>query len=79
MPFSLRDVGSDCFTLAYDGKDVGAVFSPDDDHPLPWVAVLWERRFQDQLPVEFTSGVRRFESFAELRQWLGLRRQQVAA
>ncbi len=74
MPFTLRDVGLECFTLVFRGEDVGAVFSTDDDHPQPWVAVLHEhqRRSASRLLAPFQVASHRFASLTELQDWLGV-------
>jgi hypothetical protein len=70
MPYALRDVGLECFTLVFRGEDIGAVFSTDDDHPRPWVASLYER--SSQLPAPFQALSHRFGSLLELQDWLGV-------
>jgi hypothetical protein len=69
MPFTLRDVGLECFTLVFRGEDIGAVFSTDDGHPEPWVASLYER--SSHLPAPFQTVSHRFGSLIELQEWLG--------
>ena len=72
MPFMLRDVGQECFTLVFRGQDIGAVFSTDDDHPEPWVASLYDRSSQSRLPAPFQALSHRFSSLSELHDWLGV-------
>ena len=74
MPFFLRDVGLDCFTLVYRGEDIGAVFSTDDGHARSWVVVLQERRFRSgrDFPPPFTCTCHYFAALRELREWLGV-------
>ena len=72
MPFTLRDVGQECFTLVFKGEDIGAVFSTDDDDPQPWVASLYERSSSSRLPAPFQALSRRFGSLGELQDWLGV-------
>ncbi len=73
MPFTLRDVGLGCFTLVFRGEDVGAVFSTDDDHPEPWMAVLHEHRVvsASRRLAPFEAVSHRFASLNELQEWLG--------
>jgi hypothetical protein len=74
MPFTLRDVGLGCFTLVFKGEDIGAVFSTDDDHPQPWVAVLHEHHphSASRRLAPFEAGSHRFASLNELQDWLGV-------
>ena len=74
MPFMLRDVGLECFTLVFRGEDIGSVFAIDDDHAQPWIASLHEHRFRagSELPAPFTSNSHRFASLHELQDWLGI-------
>ena len=72
MPFMLRDVGQECFTLVFRGQDIGAVFSTDDDHPQPWVASLYDRSSHPRLPAPFQAPSHRFRSLGELHAWLGV-------
>ncbi len=74
MPFMLRDVGLECFMLVFQGKDVGSVFSTDDDHTQPWVATLYSDQFRPTsvLPYPFKTTSHRFTSFNDLQAWLGI-------
>jgi hypothetical protein len=81
MAFALRNVGARCYALILREEHIGAVFSSDDDHPAPWMAVLhdcWAAR-KVELPSPFQAKVHRFESLQELRDWLGLARGCAAA
>lgn len=83
MPFMLRDVGLECYTLVYRGEDIGAVFSTDDDDDdaQPWVATLRTDRFRSasEFPPPFTSASRRFTNFQDLRDWLGITTPALSA
>lgn len=81
MPFDLRDVGLECFTLTYGGEDVGAVFATDDDPARPWLVTLQERRFRSaaDLPPPFTTRSHRFATLREVEVWLGLPAEAEAA
>lgn len=74
MPFQLRDVGMECFTLMHEGVDIGSVFSTDDGHAQPWMILLQERRFRSaaDLPPPFTSSHQRFATLRDLEDWLGI-------
>lgn len=81
MPFMLRDVGLECYTLVYRGEDIGAVFSTDDDDAQTWVATLRTDRFRSvsEFPPPFRSASRRFTSFQDLRDWLGITTPALSA
>jgi hypothetical protein len=72
MPFALRNVGASCYALLFKEEHIGAVFSSDDDHPEPWVAVIHDgwAGAKAQLPVPFQSKIHRFETLQDLKGWL---------
>jgi hypothetical protein len=74
MPFMLRDVGLECFTLVFRGEDVGSIFSTDDGHSEPWIAALHgdHAHLKAARPAPFKGDSHRFASLHELLDWLGV-------
>ncbi len=72
MPFMLRDVGQECFTLVFRNEDIGSVFSTEDDDGEAWIATLHGNHARFMLPAPFTSHSHRFTSLGELQEWLGV-------
>ena len=71
MAFELRRVVRKCYTLCFRRDAIGCVFYRDD-HPEPWVAMLYKSKFRDPLffPHPFVDREHSFETLAELRDWL---------
>lgn len=72
MPFALRNVGASCYALLFKEEHIGAVFSSEDDHPEPWVAVIHDgwAGAKRQLPVPFEAKTHRFATLQDLKAWL---------
>ena len=81
MPFMLRDVGLECFTLVFQGEDIGAVFCTDEDEAQPWIAILHTDCFRStsKFPHPFTTSSHRFTVLHDLRDWLGIREPTISA
>ena len=72
MPFRLRDVGQECFTLVFGDEDIGSVFSTEHDDGESWIATLHDYHSKFMLPAPFTCHSHRFTTLGELQDWLGV-------
>jgi hypothetical protein len=70
MPFTLRNAGASCYALCFKEEHIGAVFSSEDDHPEPWVAIIHDHWTgpKSRLPAPFRAKEHRFGSLRDLKE-----------